>query len=440
MVELAPVFDRLSRAVDAEQRGRSEPVSWREVLLGQSLPETPRRVLVVQPIVNYSALIPAEEAIARIHEVAESVGLDGDSGVRVRVTGELALSSEELETVTRGTALSGILSFIAVTGILFFGLRSWKLMAATSLTLSIGLVWTFAFATVTVGSLNMVSVAFAVLFIGLGDDFGVHFCLRWQDLYGRGLDSAGALRETAKDVGLSLLLCAVTVAIGFLAFAPTDYVGVAELGVISAGGIILSVISSLTLLPALITLFKPAMPKPRVRRPASALWSRVVAFPGAPCPRGAHRRARARARVRAVPLEGALRLQPAAAARADCGLGDRVQRPARDRRPVTVERDRAGEGPRVRGRDRREARQARLRRPHADALRLHPDRPGNQARDPRGRGPDDGTAAPRGPPAAPAHERGRARGAAQVRGGHRADAGDAGPEDRARRSRSCARP
>ncbi|HTO53874.1 MAG TPA: MMPL family transporter [Myxococcota bacterium] len=279
VVELAPVFDRLSRAVDAERTGHSEPVSWREVLLGTSLPETPRRVLIVQPIVDYSALIPAEDSIARIHELAQEIGLGADNGIRVRVTGELALSSEELATVTRGTALSGILSFIAVTGILFFGLRSWKLMASTSLTLSVGLVWTFAFATLTVGSLNMVSVAFAVLFIGLGDDFGVHFCLRWQDLYSRGGDSKAALRETAQDVGLSLLLAAITVAIGFLAFAPTDYVGVAELGVISAGGIIMSVIASLTLLPALIVLLKPPTPKPRPVRPPSAWMSRLVAFP-----------------------------------------------------------------------------------------------------------------------------------------------------------------
>src|SRR5262249_5786123 len=207
------------------------------------------------------------------------VGLGGDSDVRVRVTGELALSSEELQTVTTGTALSGILSFIAVTTILFFGLRSWKLMAATSLTLSIGLVWTFAFATVAIGSLNMVSVAFAVLFIGLGDDFGVHFCLRWQDLYSKGRDSAAALRETAEDVGLSLLLAAITVAIGFLAFAPTDYVGVAELGVISAGGILIWVTASLTILPALITLWKPPLPKPRAPRPPSAWMSRLVSFP-----------------------------------------------------------------------------------------------------------------------------------------------------------------
>ncbi len=279
VVELAPVFDRLTLAIDGELHGRAQPVSWREVILGQSLPDKARRVIVVQPIVDYTALIPAEESLALIHELAQEIGLGDDSGVRVRVTGELALSSEELDTVARGTVLSGALSFVLVTFILFIGLRSWKLMAATSLTLSVGLIWTFAFATVSVGSLNMVSVAFAVLFIGLGDDFGVHFCLRWQDLYGRGQDSASALRETARDVGLSLLLCAVTVAIGFLAFAPTDYVGVAELGVISAGGIILSAIASLTILPALITLLKPPKPAPRVRRPESAWLSRLVSFP-----------------------------------------------------------------------------------------------------------------------------------------------------------------
>ncbi|HTO68545.1 MAG TPA: MMPL family transporter [Myxococcota bacterium] len=279
VVELAPVFDRLARAVDAERVGHSAPVSWREVLLGESLPETKRRVVVVQPIVDYTAIVPAEASLARIHELAHEIGLGEGTDVRVRVTGELALSSEELETVMNGTAISGILSFIAVTAILYFGLRSWRLMACTTLALSVGLVWTFAFATVTVGSLNMVSVAFAVLFIGLGDDFGVHFCLRWQDLYGHSRDSAAALRETAKDVGLSLLLAAVTVAIGFLAFAPTDYVGVAELGVISAGGIIISVIASLTLIPPLIILLKPPLPKPRAEKPASAWSQRIVTFP-----------------------------------------------------------------------------------------------------------------------------------------------------------------
>src|SRR5262249_50885431 len=93
VVELAPVFDRLAHAVDAERGGDPAPVSGREVLLGESLPDTTRRVVVVQPIVDYTAIVPAEASLARIHELAHEIGLGEGTDVRVRVTGELALSS-----------------------------------------------------------------------------------------------------------------------------------------------------------------------------------------------------------------------------------------------------------------------------------------------------------------------------------------------------------
>jgi uncharacterized membrane protein YdfJ with MMPL/SSD domain len=150
---------------------------------------------------------------------------------------------------------------------------------ANSLTLSIGLVWTFAFAAAAIGSLNLVSVAFSVLFIGLADDFGVHFCMRWQDLCMQGRSSAEAMRATAGDVGFSLLICAATCVIGFLAFAPTDFIGVAELGVISAAGIVVSLVSSLTILPALVTILDPPLPSGRSRVFESAWFARLVSLP-----------------------------------------------------------------------------------------------------------------------------------------------------------------
>jgi hopanoid biosynthesis associated RND transporter like protein HpnN len=185
----------------------------------------------------------------------------------VRVTGELALSTEELTTVTRGALQSGIISFFAVGIVLFIALRSGKLVLATLVTLVAGLIWTFAFAAAAIGTLNMVSVAFAVLYIGLGTDFGVHFCLRWQDLRSHGRTRDAAMRETASDVGLSLVICAATTAIGFLAFWPTDYNGVSELGLISGAGIFLSFFANLTVLPALIDVLAPApLPAPAARR------------------------------------------------------------------------------------------------------------------------------------------------------------------------------
>jgi len=279
VVNLAPIFARLSGSIDAAVQKTVAPVSWRELLLGATIDEPARRVVIAQPIVDYSALVPAQQAIARVHELARGLGLDGDSGVRVRVTGELALSSEELDTVSRGTAWSGLISLVAVTSILVFGLRSWRLAFANALSLSVGLVFTFAFAAAAIGSLNLVSVAFSVLFIGLADDFGVHFCMRWQDLCLHGHSSEEAMRATAGDVGFSLLICAATCVIGFLAFAPTDFIGVAELGVISAGGIVVSLVASLTLLPALVTVLNPPLPSGRAHIFESDWFARLVSLP-----------------------------------------------------------------------------------------------------------------------------------------------------------------
>ena len=279
VVNLTPVFARLTGSIDAATQNRPAPVSWRELLLGATIDEPARRVVIAQPIIDYSALVPAQAALARVHQIAHELGLEADLGVRVRVTGELALSSEELDTVSRGTAWSGLISLVAVTLILVFGLRSWRLAVAISIMLSVGLVWTFAFAAAAIGSLNLISVAFSVLFIGLADDFGVHFCMRWQDLCLQGLSSEEAMRATAGDVGFSLLICAATCVIGFLAFAPTDFVGVAELGVISAAGIVVSLICSLTLLPALITLMNPPLPEGRARVFESDWFARLVSLP-----------------------------------------------------------------------------------------------------------------------------------------------------------------
>jgi hypothetical protein len=118
----------------------------------------------------------------------------------------------------------------------------------------VGLIWTAGFTAAAIGHLNMISVCFAVLFIGLGVDFGIHLCIRYRELLASGLEHPDALRETARDVGSSIFLCAITTAIGFFAFVPTDFVGVAELGLISGTGMFISLFCTLTLLPALLSL------------------------------------------------------------------------------------------------------------------------------------------------------------------------------------------
>ena len=111
-------------------------------------------------------------------------------------------------------------------------------MEAASFSLLVGLAWTACFAVATVGQLNLISVAFAVLFIGFGVDFGIHFCMRAKEYIDAGLDTGLALEEAAAGGAPGLTPTTISASIGFLAFLPTDYSGLVELGIISSAGMV----------------------------------------------------------------------------------------------------------------------------------------------------------------------------------------------------------
>ena len=109
-----------------------------------------------------------------------------------------------------------------------------------------------------VGALNLISVAFAVLFIGLGVDFGIQFSVRYRAERHANRDLGGALEATARGVAGPLLLAAASIAAAFYSFLPTAYVGLSELGLIAGTGMIVAFLTTVTLLPALLTALKPA--------------------------------------------------------------------------------------------------------------------------------------------------------------------------------------
>ena len=127
-------------------------------------------------------------------------------------------------------------------------------MLATLGTLLVGLACTAGFATAAIGSLNLISVAFAVLYIGLGVDYAIHLSLRYRELVRLGAAHGEALDTAAADTGASLVLCAATTGLAFYAFVPTEFAGVSELGIISGTGMFVSLAATLTVLPALLTL------------------------------------------------------------------------------------------------------------------------------------------------------------------------------------------
>lgn len=228
-------------------------ISWEEVLLrGSALDMATRRVVIAHPVLEFGSVFAAGEAIGSIREVAEKHGLVEDRGIRIRITGNPALNYEEMAGILWDIFVAGIFCFAIVVVILWFALRSWHIVVAAVSTLLVGLVWTAAFAAATVGFLNLVSLAAAILFIGLGVDFGIHLGTRYADFLREAKSPLDAMIAACEDVGGSLVLCTVTTAIGFLVFVPTDYRGVAQLGLISGAGMVLIVSLTFTLFPALL--------------------------------------------------------------------------------------------------------------------------------------------------------------------------------------------
>ena len=275
-IDLNPILTHINAAIEALQDNRPFRMSWQELMSGDNPGDagapgagaekaTYREFIVLQPKLDYAGFFPATPAIEKIHRLYEDLDLATSPGAQVRLTGATVLAHEEMLSVMKGTKTAIVLALALVTVIMLVGLGSARLALVTMISLVTGLLFTAAFATLTVGELNLISVAFAVLYIGLGVDFAIHYCLRYREHLIDGADRRRALEQTSVNVGGSLFLCAVSTAIGFFAFIPTDYTGVAELGWISGFGMFISFAVTLTVIPALLSLL-PVKPGPE--RPA----------------------------------------------------------------------------------------------------------------------------------------------------------------------------
>jgi uncharacterized protein len=253
--------------------GRNLPLSWQNLMTGRTpKPAELRRFVLAQPALDFSKLEAGSQATGFVRAAAADLGLAPANGVRVRLTGTVAIADEEFGTIAEGAGVITVASFVLVVLILFGALRSFRIIGAIVLTLIVGLVVTAAFAAATIGSLNPISVAFGVLFVGIAVDFGIQFSVRYRDERFRAGDPILAMRRCAGFIAAPLALAAVATAVGFLAFVPTDYSGVSELGLIAGGGMLIALALNLTLLPALLALFKP----PGESEAVGFAWARPI--------------------------------------------------------------------------------------------------------------------------------------------------------------------
>jgi hopanoid biosynthesis associated RND transporter like protein HpnN len=251
-------FDYISETVESVLNKGNPAFSWRQLLSAEPLSDSDKRAFIeFKPVLDYQALEPGKEATDAIRQAAAELDFPSKFQARVRLTGPVPIANEEYATVQEGAITNGIGTVVVVLVILWLALHSVKIISAVFINLFIGLSLTTAVGLMMVGSLNLLSVAFAVLFIGLGVDFGIQFSVRYRSERYKNDDLPAALAEAARRSSVPLSLAAMATAAGFLCFLPTDYKGISELGEIAGAGMLIAFFSSITVLPALLNIFNP---------------------------------------------------------------------------------------------------------------------------------------------------------------------------------------
>ncbi|HTU55944.1 MAG TPA: MMPL family transporter [Acetobacteraceae bacterium] len=256
--DLAPYRGELQAfhaAMAAALSGHPEPLSWQRTLSGGlgNLAGKYQFVLF-KPRLDFRSLEPGGAATEAIRAAAAKLPFVRDGAARVRITGPVALADSQFASVAKGTVTGLIVSVVLITLWLVLAVRSWRLIVPILGTLGLGLMLTLLFAAGAIGTLNLVSVGFGVLFVGIAVDFAIQFSVRFREARHEAGEIGEAMRMTARRAGGAILVASLATAAGFLAFVPTDFSGVAELGLIAGTGMLIAFLCTMTFLPAAITL------------------------------------------------------------------------------------------------------------------------------------------------------------------------------------------
>lgn len=254
---LAPL-DKLATTIERALSGKSAPLSWRTLLENREPTAGElRRIVLIEPHLDFTALEPGAKATKAVRAAAKTLGIDKANDLNLRLTGPTPLADEEFSTVAENYELNLAVTVALVALVLFLALRSGKIIFAVLTTLFVGLVLTMGVGLIAVQRLNLISVAFAALFIGLGVDFGIQFATRYREERHRTDDLRLALAAAIRNIGYSLSLAAMSLVAGFFCFLPTEFKGVSELGLIAGLGMIVAFATTIAFMPALMAVIGP---------------------------------------------------------------------------------------------------------------------------------------------------------------------------------------
>jgi hopanoid biosynthesis associated RND transporter like protein HpnN len=254
--DLTRPFGMFADTLENVLAGKPASFSWRSLTEGKPPSSMEMRGFIeARPVLDFAALQPGQAASDALRQIAS--GIAPKFQASVRLTGPVAMADEEFGTIKENAARNGIVTGLVVLLILWLALRSGRLIFAIVVNLFVGLALTAALGLFLVGAFNLISIYFAVLFVGIGVDFGIQFSVRYRAERHEIDDIGEAIRRAGFHVGAPLTLAGLATAAGFLSFLPTDYRGVSELGEIAGFGMLIAFATTITVLPALILLLNP---------------------------------------------------------------------------------------------------------------------------------------------------------------------------------------
>ncbi len=249
------LYDEAAQVINGQITGAPGNFGWSSILADESEARRATRLITVTPKLDFERLSPAKPALVVIQSAIQSLPSAMTTRVEIGVTGEPALRAEEMQSVLGTIGISLTLSLILVAAILWIGLRSYGRALIAFSSLLITLILTTGFAGFVIGDLNLVSVAFVVLMVGLGIDFAIHVLAHVAELRRHGTNPSEAIAVTGQRMGLALVLSAATTSVAFLAFGTTDFTGMAQLGIIGGVGVLIACAVALTFIPAALAFF-----------------------------------------------------------------------------------------------------------------------------------------------------------------------------------------
>ena len=258
MIKSLPALQRIvKQATDSMDRSGMAPSPGVNALFGQGQ-EAEKKIYITFDdgrlyLVSAQAANSNEvgAAIRRLRELVAEVQREVP-GVNAGITGESVLELDEMNQSQKDTMVASIVSLILCALIFIYGYQESGRPIKATACLVIGLGYTMGYTTLVVGHLNILTITFAPMLIGLAIDFGVHLVTRYEEELRHGATNQMALQKAMVNTGLGIFTGCLTTAVAFFAMSFTDFKGIQEMGVIAGGGLVICLIPMMTMLPALL--------------------------------------------------------------------------------------------------------------------------------------------------------------------------------------------